>query len=369
LKFESDAEIGQKGAFFKGLGTLDVMNAIMDNPFPKSVTSVEKCKRLLEIISPEDTLGIIINADPDAIASALALKRLFWRKVRKIAIYHINPIDRPDNLAFVKLLKIKMQLIRSMRGRKIKKWAIVDSQPNHHERFMNHYFDIIIDHHTVEPSSKAPFLDIKEGYGANSTIMTEYLRASRITPSPRLATALFYGIKTDTDNFVRESLPNDINAFRYLYRFTNMNIIKKIESSEITRQTLSDFRLAIERLTFIEDIAFVNMGEVDNPDTLVIIADFFMKLAEAQWSIVTGIYEEKLIVILRNARFRGDAGKTAQKLFGAWGGFAGGHKSAARAEIPLKNIVDEKEDGYWPSRLVLEKLKGLKHTSSDGDSH
>ncbi|MFH1628905.1 MAG: hypothetical protein ABIE47_09315, partial [Pseudomonadota bacterium] len=63
MKFESDpstifrsygagAEIGQKGAFFKGLGTLDVMNAIMDNPFPKSVTSVEKCKRLLEIISP-----------------------------------------------------------------------------------------------------------------------------------------------------------------------------------------------------------------------------------------------------------------------------------------------------------------------------
>jgi len=246
-----------------------------------------------------------------------------------------------------------------MKGRKIKKWDIVDSQPHHHDRFRNHHFDIIIDHHSVGPLSKAPFLDIKEGYGANSTIMTEYLRASKITPSSRLATALFYGIKTDTDNFVRESLPNDIDAFRYLYRFTNMNIIKKIESSEITKQALYDFRLAMERLVLVKDIAFISMEEVVNPDVLVIIADFFMKMAEANWSIVTGIYEERLVVILRNAGFRGDAGKTAQKLFGPWGGFAGGHKSAARAEIPLKNIIGETGDTSRLNRLILKKLKTL----------
>jgi len=332
----------------------------MDHPFSKSTTSTEKCNRLLELISPEDTLGIVMNADPDAIASALALKRLFWRKVRKTMLYHVNTIERPDNLAFIKLLKIKLHRIRSMKGRKIKKWAIVDSQPHHHDRFKNHHFDIIIDHHKLGSLSKAPFLDIKEGYGANSTIMTEYLRASKITPSPRLATALFYGIKTDTNNFVRESLPNDINAFRYLYRFTNMNIIKKIESSEISKQTLSDFHLAMERLVLVKDIAFISMGEVVNPDILVIIADFFMKMAEANWSIVTGIYEEKLVVILRNAGFRGDAGKTAQKLFEPWGGLAGGHKSAARAEIPLKNIVNEIDDIPRLNKLVLKKLKSLQ---------
>jgi len=331
----------------------------MDHPFSKSVTSTEKCKRLLELISPEDTLGIVMNADPDAIASALALKRLFWLKVKKVMLYHINTIERADNLVFIKLLKIKLHRIRSMKGRKIKKWAIVDSQPHHHDRFKNHDFDIIIDHHRVGPLSKAPFVDIRERYGANATIMTEYLRASKITPSARLATALFYGIKTDTDNFVRESLPNDINAFRYLYGFANMNIIKKIETSEISEQTLSYFRLAMERLILVKDIAFISMEEVGNPDVLVIIADFFMKLVEANWSIVTGIYEERLIVILRNADFRGDAGKTAQELFGPWGGLAGGHKSTARAEIPLENIVDEIDDIPLLNKLVLKKLKNL----------
>lgn len=336
------------------------MNSFMDHPFPKSATATERCKRLLETVSPEDILGIMIDADPDAMASALALKRFFWRKVRKSVIYHINPIKRADNLAFISLLKIDQKHVSNMEPNKITKWAILDSQPAHHEQFSGHQFDIIIDHHPVDPLSRARFVDIKENYGANSTLMTEYLRAAGIRPSPMLATALFYGIKTDTDNFVRESMPNDINAFRYLYRFTNMNIIKKIESSEMTRGTLASYRIAMDRLTFLGDIAFIHMGEVDNPDILVIIADFFMRLADASWSIVSGIYRKRLIVILRNAGFRGDAGKAAQKLFGHMGGFAGGHRSAARAEVSLKDISKEINDGADLGDFVLEKLKGLK---------
>ncbi|MBW2169591.1 MAG: exopolyphosphatase, partial [Deltaproteobacteria bacterium] len=70
------------------------MNSLMDHPFPKSTTIMEKCKRLWEVVSPEDNLGVLIDADPDAMASAMALKRIFWRKVRTASIYHINPIQR-----------------------------------------------------------------------------------------------------------------------------------------------------------------------------------------------------------------------------------------------------------------------------------
>jgi nanoRNase/pAp phosphatase (c-di-AMP/oligoRNAs hydrolase) len=336
------------------------MNSLMDHPFPKSTTAAEKCKRLLEVVTPEDTLGILIDADPDAMASALALKRFFWRKVSRVSVYHINTIQRADNLAFIKLLRVDQQHVRQRKPKKITKWALLDSQPDHHEQFNSYQFDIIIDHHPVGGMSKAHFVDIKENYGANSTILTEYLRAAKIKPSPRLATALFYGIKTDTDNFVRGSLPNDINAFRYLYQFTNMNIIKKIESSEMTKQTLASYELAMERLVLRKDIAFIHMEEVDNPDILVLIADFFMRLAEATWSVVSGTYDGKLIVILRNAGFRGNAGKAAQRLFGQWGGFAGGHRSAARAEIPLENMSKDLTEGSGLGKFVAENLKALK---------
>ncbi len=314
------------------------MNEIMEHPFAKSVSATEKCKRLREAVYPEDSLAILIEADPDAMSSAMALKRFFWRKVQRVEIFHINTIQRPDNLAMINLLRVDQRPASKLRLKAFDKLAVIDSQPSHHEAFSDLSFDIIIDHHPVDPASKAAFVDIKEEYGANASMMTEYLKAAGIKPSPKLATALFYGIKTDTDNFARKSLPNDINAFRYLYRFANLNIIKKIETSEIKRQSLDSFRSAFENVTFVRDRAFVYMGRVSNPDTLVLIADFFMKLAETTWSIVSGVYEGKLVVILRNAGFRGNAGKIAQRLFGVWGGKAGGHSGAARAEIPLEEI-------------------------------
>jgi nanoRNase/pAp phosphatase (c-di-AMP/oligoRNAs hydrolase) len=143
-----------------------------------------------------------------------------------------------------------------------------------------------------------------------------------------------------------------------------MNTIKKIESSELSRHTLDDFRSAIDRLVFMDNMAYVNMGTVENPDTLVIIADFFMKLAETEWSVAAGLYDKRLIVILRNAGFRGNAGKTAKKLFEPWGGAAGGHKSAARAEIPIKEIesrIDRPDD---LGQMILDRLKSLKHKHS-----
>jgi len=338
--------------------TNDKRPEIMDQPFSKSVSYTEKCKRLLDVVIPDDTLAILINADPDAMASALALKRLFWRRVKKMLIYRINAIKRADNLALIRLLKIDQKYIRKLDSSEITKWAIVDSQPHHNEKFSKYEFDIIIDHHPVDPGSVGQFVDIKEDYGATSTMMVEYLKAAKIKPSPRLSTALFYGIKTDTDNFARQSTPHDINAFRYLYQFVNINIIKKIESSEITRKTLPNFRAAIDKLTFLKDKAFIHMGQVDNPDILVIIADFFLKMAEATWCIVSGVCGQKLIIIFRNAGFRLDAGKTAQKLFGHWGS-AGGHKGAARAEIPIHEVPLEMDNMSECEQFVLDKIRGI----------
>ncbi|MBN2033126.1 MAG: DHH family phosphoesterase [Deltaproteobacteria bacterium] len=330
----------------------------MEHPFPKSVSSSERCKRLFEVISPDDTVAVIINADPDAMASALALKRLFWRKVKKITIFHINTIKRADNLSLIRLLQIQQQHIKDLDAAEFTKWALLDSQPHHNEQLGKFLFDIIIDHHPLGQKSSASLVDIREEYGAASTILTEYLRAAKIKPSPRLATALFYGIKTDTDNFARPTTPSDINAFRYLYQFTNINIIKKIESSEMTKKTLFEFRTALENLMFVKDKAYIHMGKVNDPDILVILADFFLKMAEATWCIVSGIYGQKLIVIFRNAGFRLDAGRVAQRLFGKLG-TAGGHKSAARAEIPIQEIKPGPDSGSESKQFVLGKIKSM----------
>lgn len=328
--------------------------------FTKSATSAEKGRRLTGVVGPEDTLGIVINADPDAMASAIALKRIFWRKAKKILIYHINLVQRADNLAFIKFLRIEQHPIRQLKPALITKWAVVDSQPHHCPEFRDIPFDIVIDHHPCAGGLRADFVDVRENFGATATIMTEYLKGLKIVPSQRLATALFYGIKTDTDNFVRGATLEDISAFRYLYKFANMNIIKKIESSEMTRKTLVSYKLALEKLTFVKGKAFVHLGEVPHPDILVIIADFFTRLAETTWSISSGTHKGKLIVIFRNAGLRGHAGETAQRLFERWGASAGGHKNAARAEMPLANLPKDPKGPSDPGLFVLRNIRGDK---------
>jgi nanoRNase/pAp phosphatase (c-di-AMP/oligoRNAs hydrolase) len=308
----------------------------------QSASQKQRYESLLEMVSSDDVLCIPIVADPDAIASGLALKRLFWRKVRKTVICRVNAIKRSDNLAMLRSLKIKLPYIKQINSDEITKWALVDSQPQHQKLLSNIDFSIIIDHHPPAPDLKIPFKDIREDYGANASIMTEYLRAANIKPSAKLATALFYGIKTDTNNFTRASTTADIRAFQYLYKFVNLNIIKKIEFSEINKKNIDHFHRAFDALEFVGDTAYIHMGEVTDPDSLVIIADFFLKMAETSWCMVSGIYGQKIIIIIRNAGFRLNAGKVASRLFSNLDS-AGGHKSAARVEIPV--TVFKKEVG------------------------
>jgi len=199
--------------------------------------------------------------------------------------------------------------------------------------------DVIIDHHP-ETVVHASYLDIRSKYGATASIMTEYLRAAKIKPSKKLATGLFYAIKTDTDNFVRQTLIEDVRAFQFLYRHANLNLVSKIERSELRLDFLKYFEIALANKRIRKGRAFSYIGPVVNPDVCVLLADFFMKISSVDWSIVAGLYGNKLVLIIRNDGLRKDAGKVAKESFGELGS-AGGHKSMARAEIHLEVLKDE----------------------------
>ncbi|MGD9272095.1 MAG: hypothetical protein PVH08_13540, partial [Syntrophobacterales bacterium] len=68
----------------------------------------ENLQKLLSLFEPKDKALITIDADPDAMASAMALKRLLWHKVHSVTIAHFNDIVRFDNVTMVRLLKIPL---------------------------------------------------------------------------------------------------------------------------------------------------------------------------------------------------------------------------------------------------------------------
>lgn len=325
------------------------------------VSSPERLRRFYSLFSGQDSVLILINADPDSIASAMAVKRLLWRKVASVTISNINIIKRPDNIAMIRLLGVKLTQFSKIDPTQYTRLVIVDSQPNHNEAFVGLKPDAIIDHHP-ETGAVAPFLDIRPKHGATATILTEYLRAAKIKPSKKLATGLFHAIKTDTNNFEGQTLIEDLNAFQFLFHHANVHLARKIEQSDLSVDLLKYFKTGLNEMRRRKGRVFAHLGPVKNPDICVIIADFFMRINTVNWSIVSGLYNKKLIVVFRNDGLHGDTGKVAKECFDHLGS-AGGHKSMARAEIPLTaldGIVDYMDDEKIVRWIIQQVEKGHK---------
>ncbi len=322
----------------------------------------ERLQALLSLFSKEDRVLILIWADPDALASALALKRLLAQRVSQVVIAHVNEIRRINNQLMIKLLRIPVVKKSQIPVNDFSKKVLVDAQPPHNPAFKELRFDVVIDHHPETEGWEADFVDIRPDYGATSTILSEYLRSAGIKPSVALATALIYGIKTDTDNFEKHCSLQDVICFHHLFKHMNRHLLHKIESADIRRSELKYMKLALENMKFRKQRLFTHVGRVPNPDILVVIADFLNHVQEAGWVFVSGEYRQRLVIIIRCDGYRKDAGRLASRAFGNIG-FAGGHREKARAEIPLENLNgngNKPLDTLFIIRLLKKYFRDLR---------
>ena len=325
-----------------------------------SLSARERIKQFYACFKKDDRVLIPINADPDAIACACAVKRLLWRKTANVTLSNVNTIERPDNLAMIRLIGVSIIPFQKIDPKKYNKIIMVDGQPDHHEILASLSPCVIIDHHPPGPTQHTCYSDIRPRYGAAASILVEYLRAAKIKPSVKLATALYYAIKTDTSNFERQTLIEDINAFQYVFKLSNTTLARRIEHGEMRMDYLAYFRRALTEVKVKKDRGYAHLGKVSHPDICVQIADFLMHIDKVNWSIVSGLYQKKLVVIFRNDGIRKNAGVLAKSAFAEFGS-AGGHKSAARAEVyldALAGIVDT-EDSTKLANWIIKRLDGF----------
>lgn len=322
----------------------------------------KKASQLMNLFNKKDNWLILLSGDPDALASAMALKRIMARRVNTVGIAMVNTISRPDNLSMVRYLHIPIKRLTPPLAAQYDRFALVDSQPHHNPLFLQYDFSIIFDHHPLSPKEtvQAPFTEIHPAYGANSTLLTEFLYNLKIRPGKLLSTALLYGIKTDTHSFELNFHDADIRAFRYLSKYSDHTLLRKIVRSEFRVEWLSYFSYAFRKMRVISDGLTVFMGRVDSTDILVILADFFLRVHDISWNIVSGISDDRLVIIFRGDGIKVDIGKLAGTLFGDLGS-AGGKKAMGRAEIPLSNLHDE-----HPQKIIWERLQHCKLAAKSG---
>ena len=228
--------------------------------------------------------------------------------------------------------------------------ALVDSQPQFFTDFSLPRCDIVIDHHPLPDVIPAKFVDIRPNYMSTSSIMTEYLKAAGVRLTKNLASALFYGIKTDTRHFMGDMSHGDVEAIRWLRGKADRDIVKQIEFSQFSREGLDYFSIALVRRRFLNGVMFSHLGPVPFFDVCVQVADFFIRVENVSWALVTGVVGDTLVVVFRNDGLKKDAGYLARTAFGGIGS-AGGHKSMGRAEF--------RQDAL-PKGLLLSDNRGVE---------
>ena len=215
----------------------------------------------------------------------------------------------------------------------------------------------MIDHHPWrKTTASALFADVRPEVGATSTMLLGYLQAARLELPAWLATALFYGIKTDTAGLSRNVSSVDAAAYFFLQPRLEVEALAEIERAQVPAAYFKSFATTLETRVY-DEVAVAYVGVMDYPDLAAEIADLLLRLEKIEWVICLGIYQNTLLLAVRAPDLLLDAGLLAQTIVGP-DGMAGGHSSMAGGQIPLK--------GRLPEELVDQlSRRALKYLQVD----
>lgn len=301
------------------------------------------------------------NPDPDSLASAVGVAWLLERLAglpSKVAYGGI--VGRAENRALVKVLKLPVVPVARLTVDETDFVAIVDTQPEcgNHSLPDRALLDAVIDHHPARPSSaEVPFVEVGGSFGATASIVTTYVRASGLTPTPALATALFYGIKSDTRDLGREFEPIDVDNYHWLFPMVDHQALSQIEHPKLPATYFAALHHALGNARRHDEAVVADLEQVYAPDLVAEVADRLLLLEKMRWSLALGEYEDNLYLSIRTHDRRMNAGRLVQQVLRDEGGSAGGHGTMAGGRISLP--ADPRERAALKTRVIRAFLEAF----------
>jgi nanoRNase/pAp phosphatase (c-di-AMP/oligoRNAs hydrolase) len=319
-------------------GLRSLMRDDVDEEFAR-LGNLRRVVDLRQLTGPREKLGILLqpDPDPDGIACAYALRAILGRKSPKAPMISFGEVKRPENRSMVEALGIEVRTIHPDELEEFDGLALVDVQPTvfgDDPPARVRSVDVVIDHHPGRTGYDAVIRDIRPSYGATSTILTEYLRAAELEIRPRLATALVYGIKSDTQLLGRETSRHDMTAFAFLHAFHSPALLRRIERPALPSEGLRALGRALASTRVEEGIHLLVLGRV-REDVIPQVADLGLQAEGAEWAIAAGIVGSDLVFSVRNVGYVRAAGDVVRAVVEGLG-VGGGHRSMAKGIIPLK---------------------------------
>ncbi|RJU88985.1 MAG: hypothetical protein DWC02_00735 [Candidatus Poseidoniales archaeon] len=319
----------------------------------RSIDRKQGAGEVLRRLNDENNAKALIvchdNPDPDALASAMAMKHLCESIGHEATIIHGGIIEHQQNQAMVRLLELDVR-------RLILDWEVEDllkesdlvicvdfSHPGANnilpESCVPH---IVIDHHTSESRPAGDVILVRSEFAATSSLIASILMNSETELNREVATALAFGIRTDTLGFTRSFNAVDLRALSWLGAWIDWDLMRSFESPPRSQEVLSIFRQALTDATLENGLMLAPISQMTDRDALSQVADFLLPTEDVDVVIAYGIRMGKVILSARSSNDSIHIGRILSQTFEK--GRAGGHKSLAGGQIPFDEIDSEKPE-------------------------
>ena len=340
----------------------------------------EKLQALKAIFNDEvHKVAIFVGIpDPDSIGAALGMKLLINRLCGAICdIIYSGEVSHPQNKTLINVLNIQMlrqQEVLAINDKPLvaryDKIVFVDCVPR--EKWaIDLPIAAVIDHHKVNYEN-AEFVDIRQ-LGACCSMVATYLQAANIDLAnsddeelSQVATAMLFGVKTDTHDLMSETVTNiDFDSYQYLVKYVDRDDLVPIINYqlpayyfEIRRRLEREENRQIQGAFFVGGVGFLSAAR---RDSLPMLADERVRMEGITTAIIFALVEDSLEASVRSNNAALDVNSFCQNIFGKE--FAGGKHGAGAAKIPLgvlavDNLAEDFKEEAWNiyRRIIMIKI-------------
>lgn len=279
--------------------------------------------------------------DPDAIASAFGLQVLLENFNIKTIICHHGSVERTATANMMVEFGIEMTTDEELKDMTPEDYiVIVDSQKgNANIRDLIGDEIACIDHHPVFCEvDDYKYKDIRI-VGSCSTIIADYYRQYDIDMPESVATALMYGLKSDTRDFKRGVTPLDIEIYAYLYPRSNAQQIRFFQASEIHYDELNAFADSMRKIEIFDGVAFAFLNFNCADAFIATVSDFILDIDAVNFAIVYTRRGNGFKFSVRSEFDDLDAGQIVSEALAGLG-TGGGHRSMAGGFAEESKVLD-----------------------------
>jgi nanoRNase/pAp phosphatase (c-di-AMP/oligoRNAs hydrolase) len=333
-----------------------------------------RATRLLKVLAGKKNILVTTHQhpDPDAIGSSHALAHLLKVKLKdaKVTMSVRGKIGGGLNDAFTKHANLKLAPWdeEAVASGEFDAIVLLDTQPTFAYSPLPPGVTpvAVIDHHRTKGhhNPKCEFCDIRTDVGSTTSIIFSYFLELQVTIPAGLAAAMLYAIETDLAGAAGTPGELDNIALSNLTLIADTRELYQMRYVDLPQSFYIATAAGLTNAMYYDNAVISHLDTIDSPEKPAVIADILLRFDQVVWSMVSALYEGRLVLSLRTSVPGVSAADMMRRLVKKIGE-GGGHRTKAGGVIQLNNATPAEIERI---RAILRRrfLRALKISSARG---